>query len=380
MSLLRFCRDGGYTVEPSGWLPDDSYAYRWSDRTPRPGCSRLGCPRCGADVVAWNGFDRIPGESVEAAALYEAGREAAQRDGKVAPRTSSRLYLCRCTVHSESLYTAMADPEAHSSRALPWRCQGHPVPELPWHLDGEVIDTATLPALVRRAVHGVAPAQTPPWPADQNLPGTWLAQLYAIVPAGAPRFALAAAVNAALTEEGHCARAVALDFYISHPRAPGAETLAGLLQSQPTLFRGVFPRSDAKEDLEQRAHCVLVERLRFVGDDGSTIDPVALEVARQNLLTPGRSDMSLLFPLGRWDMPWVEAHAVEVLATHPELIGALILILKPLGAERISSALTRGMQDTRLDPERILSAVRKKLFEPERSGVLNRLEAARRPA
>lgn len=281
-------------------------------------------------------------------------------------------------MHAESLSSAMAEPEGHRSTALPWRCQGHPLPDLPWHLDGEVIDTATLPDLVRRAVHGQAPVQPPPWPAEQNLSGAWLAQVYALLPDEALRAALGAAVTAALEAEAPRARAVALDFYVSHPRAPGAEKVAPLLLGQPVLFRDVFPESGAREDLARSAHRVLETRLR--ADDGAGIDLPALEVARQNLLTPGRGDMALLFPLARLDMPWVRAHAVEVLVGNPDLLGALISILKPLGAAGICSVLAGGMQDARLDPDRILAAVRKKLFEPERSEVVRRLEAARRPA
>lgn len=294
----RFCGEGGLLVGPGEWLPTHPSDHRWTERHPRAGCNHRRCLRCDSLVVSTSSAD-------------------------------ARHYRCRCASHDERGLRVL-DPRGeadHPDRALPWRCAGHPPLELPAELDGETLTSGTLSERVAAVLGGHAPRR--PWPAsplDREGSAAWLARLYALLGDGSHRALITDQIAAALGAPSPLARTLALDFYLYHPLAPGAETLAAALSDRSEDFAGVALPWSRKYDLAHLAWQVLVERLHHARADGSPLDPLALPLARAHVSSPNAS-MAVLLRLGHWDRPWVLDHAVGIAKTSPPLLPSLLDVI-----------------------------------------------------
>lgn len=309
----RFCGEGGLLVGPGEWLPTHPADHRWTERHPRAGCNHLRCLRCDSLVISSSSGD-------------------------------ARHYRCRCVSHDER-GLRLLDPRGeadHPDRALPWRCAGHPPLHLPAELDGETLTSGTLSERVVAILGGHSPKR--PWPAsplDRDGSAAWLARLYALLGDGSDRALVVREVASALAAESTLARTTALDFYLYHPLAPGAETIASTLSEHAGRFAGVSLPWSRKYDLAHLAWQVLVERLHHAQNDGSPLDPEALPLARAHVSSPNAS-MAVLLRLGHWDRPWVLDHAVDIAKASPPLLPSLLDVIaraEPSAAEAALASL-----------------------------------------
>jgi hypothetical protein len=89
-----------------------------------------------------------------------------------------RLYLCRCRTWVQmNLEDALDDPDTDSlpfRMALPWRCDGHPLAELPHEFDGVLVTADNLPGLIADATRGSVPPGA--YPFDRSRTG-WVARM-----------------------------------------------------------------------------------------------------------------------------------------------------------------------------------------------------------
>jgi hypothetical protein len=294
----RFCGEGGLLVGPHEWLPTHPADHRFTERHPRAGCNHLRCLRCDSLVVSSVSDD-------------------------------ARHYRCRCFSHDER-GLRLLDPRGeadHPDRALPWRCAGHPPLGLPAELDGEALSNETLSERVVAILAGHVPRR--PWPAsalDREGSAAWLARLYALLGDETGRRDIAREVTAALSAPAVLSRTLALDFFLIHPLAPGAERIAAALDEHPALFVGVTLPWSRKHDLAHLAWQVLVERLHHANRNGSPLDPLALPLARAHVSSPNAS-MAVLLRLGHWDRAWVLDRVAAIATANPPLIPSLLDVL-----------------------------------------------------
>lgn len=362
MATTHTCLYGGHLVGTDAWLPPvESAHYRWSERYPHPGCSHLRCERCGSTVVSWAGLDLVGAVDCKRLVAHGPSEGLALHVIEPAP---ARLYACACVAYAERGQRALAPEEGpdHPIKALPWRCAGHLPLVVPGTLDGEAVN-ADVADLVVRALSGTAPAQRP-WPTapyEAELPAAWLAHLYALVPAGQTRVAIGEAVQAQLVCPDPVVLAAALDFYLFHPQAPGAERVAELLRDAPERLAERLPWSK-KRDLASLAWKVLIERLAGPGD------ALALELARAHVLLPGAL-AGVLLRVGALDATWLAAHVVAV-ARATGLVPTIVDAMRHWEAALAHDAL-QTLRDA-LGPE-VLVVARERLRHRQANAILEGL-------
>ena len=372
------CIEGGYLVASDGWLPVLPADYRFGGRHPQPGCNHLQCSSCGATVASFVGFDVVGGREVEACALLPLGIEAALGAGAIVAESGRRLYVCECRVVGVGLARALdpSDGPDHPARALPWRCGGHPSLVLPTELDGEAIRLASLEGVVKAALAGAAPAALP-WPVgplDPSEPAAWLARLYALVPAGDARQAVAAAVEAAFASGDTVARAAALNFYQFHPMAPGASGVAELLRDRPAELVGVSLPWSRRRDLAELAWRVVEARL-FFGSEATGVpeDAVALAVAKRSALEAAAGRPLALLRVGHWDRPWVLAQLAPILDANPRLAPTVVDVVAEAAPADAIAAFTAALAADGVNRQALGDAIRARFHGTHRDTVLTAL-------
>jgi len=308
-------------------------------------------------------LDVARGATVDAESLLTVGPDAARQTGALVDAPGARLYACGCTVAAVRADQPLvpAEGDDHPAKALPWRCGGHPELSLPASLDGESVTSEGLAALSARALGGRAPAQGSPWPAsffDAELPAVWIAHLYALVPAGQARSAISHEAAVALGSDDAAVRAAALDFFLFHPRSPGAERVGELLRDTPERFEDVPLPWTRKRDLAHLAWKVLVERLHPGTGD---IDIVALDLARRDTLVPGRAHASAILRLGELDAAWLKEHIAAAATANPDTLTSLIDAMRHWPTADAETAVATLRAADGLDASRVLTVARARL-------------------
>lgn len=374
MSDRFFCREGGALVPGYAWLPDLDADHAWGARGPTPGCNQVRCAGCQEMVASWPDLKVASGAPLAAEMLHRDGPAAGLASGGLVDMPDARLYACACTVTSTFGHRILA-PEGGPDRGqapLPWRCDGHPRLALPATVDGEHLSLDDLEATVAAALAGQLPAATP-WPADQakGMPAAWVARLYVILGPGPPREAIGRAAAAACKHADARTRGAALDFYLTHPIAPGAERVSGLVRDTPEAFGGIpipwFPSVDLS-DLTWR---VLEQRLFVAGADGGAADATALDLARASALQSATGRDLALMRIAHWDRAWFHAHLPDVCRANPALLPSAVCVLEASEADDAIAALVSVRDSGAVDPAVLQDAVRGGLYGPNREAILS---------
>jgi hypothetical protein len=157
-----------------GRLPDDPCDYGYG------GCNRLYCPHCKLFVRAGQpGFcvkrdHRWP----DLNALFVTENWADLPFVALSKSANWRLYVCKCSQWDASTKVWVEnDRESPSDPNVPWRCAGHPVPQLPIALDDglTVAADSDWTALVEKILRGARPR---PLMILHEGPALWLAWLW----------------------------------------------------------------------------------------------------------------------------------------------------------------------------------------------------------
>ncbi len=310
---MRFCVYGGHVIEGHTRLPGDPVDHD-AARLPILGCNRLRCPLCKAQVRSVAQRDardrRGPLEVAALAALYEVDELAASP--LLAPSEGTRLYLCRCTSWAESIGRRPLggpDPDPSTDPHAPWRCEGHPVPELPHVFDGEEITPDTVGDTMHRALAGAPPAGAAP---DDKQRGFWPARMAQRL-AGTPWEARAvAALLAGVDDPEPKVRSRALHALLVLERPEGAERAVELLGGDRTGFAGtrdVFTPVTADTTLEESLWRLAAPLVARPGR--------ARELARADALAPGKGSAALYGALASGDAAWVAVNAEEIARATP---------------------------------------------------------------
>jgi len=312
--LARLCADGGWVVSARYPVPDDPSWLNDPRGGPLVGCSALRCGDCGEHVrqqAGVAGTGDLRGRRVE---LYEAPDWSALP--WIEDRADLRLYACRCTVWLSSGQHATDDPDptVGYDPILPWRCSGHPVPELPVEAHGLRIDEATdWTQLVRGALKGKVPEG-----ASAKHRGTspsWLIALYLRLEGLDGAAQIAAAVAAHANSRGKTWGDV-LSFFSALPMAHGFDRLLTRAEADgPSTaakrvgFHSAFGSKVAATD-------ALDARLRATPTRDALYDR-SLAVVRSVLLAGAPKVDDLIRLSGALDSEWMATNVVEIERASP---------------------------------------------------------------
>ncbi|MCA9564218.1 MAG: hypothetical protein KC561_12050 [Myxococcales bacterium] len=158
---LRFCVQGGLVVGGLARLPDDPCEYFPGNTGFLTGCNNLKCPHCGETVRS--GPPGLIGDDEvwrHAPGLFELSDWASAGYLEQKTPSAGRLYACKCRAWVERTEHALADPDPDPMMGpdLPWRCSGHPRPDLPVEFEGFHLESPNQAAgLVEHLLGGTPP-------------------------------------------------------------------------------------------------------------------------------------------------------------------------------------------------------------------------------
>ncbi len=178
---MNHCDTGGWVVDarPLSADPSDFDA----DGLPKLGCNHIRCSQCGQIVRSVAGLRPrgmgpadLKAFTKELPALYAAADLASSP--RLEPAKASRFYLCHCLYHREDRMHPLTEKDSEWAIGVTdvWRCDGHPVVQLPHDFDGVTVTAEGLDELVGKALSG----WLPPRARDADKPrALWLARLHA---------------------------------------------------------------------------------------------------------------------------------------------------------------------------------------------------------
>lgn len=309
MIELRFCNEGGRVTGGETPVPDDLCEYQHPNVGALVGCNRLKCSDCGAWVRHGPpGFVAKEDARPHLAEIYEAENWRRLACLKKGP-TSHRLYVCRCTAWAGNHDYMMADPDPeYTDPVLPWRCDGHPVPELPVEFDGEVLSSETdFDAFVDRVMDGWCPR--PVFKRGEQGPSLWLIWAYAYL-LGLPEadaFSRACALRVSDSDPAIAGRV--LHLFARFPQAEGVAHVIDRATDHPERIAvgyAVPERWTYSTEIE-----LLAARLAQSKEPKDEIDTSAMNLFRRALLTP-RNDLSTE-TLGSLDVDDYEKKVFDIL-------------------------------------------------------------------
>lgn len=370
------CTRGGWLVSAERWLPADPYDWHWGAGRPEIGCNHLVCRSCETDVRQRPGFAAKPNDdAVSAAAVHGAADHdlAWEAVPGIVRDPGARLYACSCQVRTERTSRPTLPEQVdvvfgfHSS----WRCAGHPMP--PRDFDGVTLDAAADLGAIAAASFRDARPPTPPWGAlwaHAKYPGFWAARCYALMPAGR-RDDLARAVAPLLTSAEARERRGAIDFYLTHSIAPGAERLTEALRDHAALFAGVPDPGSKRRDLAWFLQEAFERRLKVTDEAGAPIDRAAVALARQQVVRADRS-RTVIHALAHVDAPWIAANVDAIFEAQPAKLKTVMMALAHAPEDVAFDAVMRLAGRDDVDA----GAVEAALPSLQRSALAERIRAA----
>ena len=224
------CDAGGWVVGAGHAVPDAPEVFLFDERVAMVGCNHLVCSACGA-VVQQRAGVTLASPKFDRSGIVERGEwDQALASGYLVPEDGWRTYVCRCRGWSEDDRRALGRPahwdEFLNESAPPWRCAGHPTPDLPFDIgDATWRDEASAGDVTRRFLSGrvALPAFL------TRSPGAALVYAYTLLHAHGLDPAIAETCAAALDDADPDVRARAADFFRLQPGAPGAERAVAVL-------------------------------------------------------------------------------------------------------------------------------------------------------
>ncbi len=317
MDVLRYCEHGGRVVGDFIEVPDEPTRYDHS-AAPEVGCSRLVCRNCGAPVRNHPGVGGIRPLYTRIGKLYAA------EDWSTLPWLESiaaRLYACRCQVWLEGASHLMSDPDAEpEDPVLPWRCIGHPPPELPAEVHGARIEPEMdFDPLVRQAFANEAPEPARAHHSFRTFPASWVTALWLQL-AGLPAAdSLADSVARCLQSDERWLRGSALYFFRRLPSAGGFADVLELAE-QPGLLTREWPARYGNGEVLASPLQVLMGRLDAV-QPGVVLDAteeLAATMLRDRVLSDeAGGHEGLLRVVADYFGDWLASHIEEIEAAWP---------------------------------------------------------------
>jgi hypothetical protein len=349
MSNLRFCPHGGATVSGDLPVPDDRADYRHGRVPVFVGCNHLVCSECGEEVR------QVPNLQVDG--LYSnlpdlnASNDWASLDC-TSPGHDVRLYACACRGWLETHMHLMDDPDPEpGDPQLPWRCQGHPIPELPTGLDGaELPDVASVIAAAKAALVGTIPADAPA--PSSFVPTLWLNRLYGFFEGSPVAEAMAGVLAEALSSDDALVVGSALRFYVRFPLAPGFEGVLDL--AEEVGLATTYPCPYGEGTIDRQVGDAVLSRASCAGDEDPT-DVRAVAMTLAGLTDEGLEvDHDIIRQLVREHPEWAARHAVAIVVADTRRLSPLMYGLKD--ADEAACEVAAGVAlagDPRIDADAI---------------------------
>lgn len=312
---MNDCPLGGYLVSGKMPLPSEPVDHDVED-LPRLGCNRLRCQACKAVVRSAAGLSlRDSNEKLDAAQLHDVSDLSTSP--LLIPVSGFRLYLCRCSRHvQKNAEDALADPDPDCTTPnVPWRCEGHPIAQLPGDLDGVMVTAENLAELITRSLHGWTPPAAHP---ASKLGASWATRMHVRFAKTPWADVAVSAAAAALEDPDPQARARALHFFYFLPLAVGVHRGLELLEGERRLFAGVpyeIPGVTGDKTLEEALWRLSAPLVSSPGR--------ARDLARAEALAPGKGSAALFAALASGDPGWVEEHVEEIGRANPEQVKTL---------------------------------------------------------
>ena len=288
---MNYCPQGGYLVGGNLPLPTEPVDHDVVGLS-RLGCNRLRCSECHAVVTS------------------------------DVPTTGPRVYACRCRQWAQyCAESALDDPEPDPQTPnVPWRCEGHPIAELPMELDGVQVTAENVGELITRSLHGWTPPAAHP---ESKVGAYWAARMYVRFEKTSFADVVVRAAVAGLDDPDPGAIARAQYFFHLVPLPVGAQRALELLQGDRTPFAGV--RCDLEgvrndDTLEEGLWRVAAP---FVPEPGA-----ARDLAHAEALTPGKGSSAVYGALARGDAQWVADHVQDIARANPDLVERLAFVIR----------------------------------------------------
>ncbi|MBA2321326.1 MAG: hypothetical protein H0V89_09235 [Deltaproteobacteria bacterium] len=286
--MSRNCGSSALLVGGDHRFPADPCEYNFGFDA-RPGCNRLRCASCGADVrTGAVGLSLKDGERPKDLTAMYATEDWASLPFVTNEQSGWRLYACKCETWQELDHHLLEnDHDSPGDPDLPWRCAGHPVPELPLSL-GELTIAADTDwaALVQRILDGACPRRLDR--ADEG-PWLWLPWLYAYLKDLPVRAKLSRAIGDRAPDRAEHVVAAVLAFFRRFPVADGIERVVACAEADvAAVFAGhKVPEVDYRPSLWG----ALISALMMRTDENDALDVRVIDVVRKAMLRPaGKPD------------------------------------------------------------------------------------------
>lgn len=317
-------------VGPKRWLPSEAFDYGWGQF----GCNQLRCGHCGEAVSS---------------ELHDAFRR----------------YACACASRDEYDVHMMGADAGHIHEfTAAWDCAGHPLLPLPIVLDGvELSAVAPFAAIVRQAL--ADPPFTAPGFRTRSF---WVQRLFRLLPTAAQQIVVGQAVSTQLSSDDPQVARAAMDFFIDLPWAPGAAEVAVVAKRDRERLAAIpDPLSQTQGTLYRRITEAVEAGLIIRDDAGAVVDPAALELARQALVT-SEAATGMIFRVASSDPAWFCDHAADIVRAKPKRLDFVMEALKTLPRD----GQLRAVHDLRAISKATDKAVRGFIEDnPELAGLIS---------
>lgn len=306
---------GGFLVNGDSRLPTDPIDYDDAG-LPILGCNRLRCPDCKTMVRSANNLyfknDLVRVNTAELYALSDLSTSPL-----LTARRGTRLYICRCTYRAQSIgKNVLGDPDQDPfyDAMQPWRCDGHPITELPRNIDGIEVTPANIAEVTTQSLRGILPPGAAP---DDKLDGNWAGRLHARLAKTPWQEWVVNAALACLLDSDFEPRTRALQFFLCRDVPAGAQRAVELLEGDRILFADVPDLATRTNDSLHGKKQTLEHTLWLLAAPLVAQPGHARELARKEALTSGKANYPLYAVLAEGDPEWVAAHVDELAHANP---------------------------------------------------------------
>lgn len=355
MKRNRFCLKGGALVAGDRLIPNDISLYHHARDKAYIGCNRLWCYRCQQWVRNQVGVqgkgDLTPHlEEVYGTSDWRSLPYMEVREGQLFVR---RLYACKCSSWLEFTHHYLRDDDFDpvTDPVLPWRCAGHPVPDLPTELGGQVISADTdWEGLVRKVRGGWVPFDSLNQLGEG--PPDWLTWLYAYLLGLEEAEALSDAA-ADLFEKGDGRlRGMVLYFLEGFPGSRGYGRLVALAEGLSVEeVMQTYRVPEAPHPHKISIFDVLVARLKDRTAKDDELDERTIRIIRKVLLSEARGiTKDHLRAIVRADGEWVASLAFSIVKAVPTRFVPLMNALRDLNRPELLAIATIGIAHTGVVP------------------------------
>lgn len=287
--IIRYCLEGGLLVDGTYRVPTDPREYHGDSPHIHAGCSHIRCPICG-EAVRRGPTGLVPaGDLAVHRADLIGSADWRDRDYLIQSPGSAVLYTCRCRSWVENGLTGLDDPDPDPGMtpSLPWRCAGHPAPELPFALGNLTVSHPTeLDLLIDSVMAGWSPIA-----GDHDAgPAQWLVWLDIYLAESELEGRLSQILASRYADGLHVQdRGRVLYFFSQRPSRPGFHALLEGAERDASLVATSYPIPDGggySPCLLDMLVARLKARTTRVDESGHDLDVRTAAVFRQALTLP----------------------------------------------------------------------------------------------